>query len=542
MTWYNNGFLNLFMGQHSSFAFNNLSDSEKKDYNNLTDYNKKDYIQGRRKGYSHNDLMDYAYIDDGYLDEYNAARDTGATHGEIIDADNHMNLTNYCNYRLNGATHQQALELNSNYVSPQNYFHLKQNGATNYEIIDAVNKRIPINRYLSCRSFDLSHEETVDAHKKGYDLYDYGTARQYLNKEQIANAAEKGIPILGIAEAVGHRNLKPEEVVDAWKHGIHPYDYIDFRNLSSISHEEALRAGKDFNQDRYNYIDARKIGATEKEIREAYNKGISSYAYLQGRQSSISHSDLIDAQEKIQKKVPDKLIGPISNYIDSRYFGATHKEILDAAERGIDLDSYSYAKQANINHQDIIKAHDNNFELRSYGRAKLSGATEKEIYDAVDKGMPLNIYSECRKQRIPHHETMDAYDHNVDFNQYLYLRTRHDKNHDEAMQELDPNYNPYMNYFKKSSQDKCGETIWTSGYLDNPQDNYLGHTCCERNFQCTLPKYHDGNHQDLSHYSVKKCPNGGDDNNLDPSLFEWSDAENPYANYFGKLSMNWLLL
>jgi hypothetical protein len=179
---------------------------------------------------------------------------------------------------------------------------------------------------------------------------------------------------------------------------------------------------------------------TDSEQEDAHEKGIDLPDYRYVRESGATHKETLDAHDK---GINLKDYGYVREY-------AIHKEILDAVQKGINLNHYTYAREYGSTHNEIVDAHNKGIDLQKYAYAREFGATHKETLDANSKGIDLRNYSYARRHGANHNEILDTHEKGLDLNGYSHARYK-GINHEKAIKEQLQDYNPYDEWFGKTS-------------------------------------------------------------------------------------------
>ena len=155
-------------------------------------------------------------------------------------------------------------------------------------------------------------------------------------------------------------------------------DYLEAR-ADGISHEDLISAMENGIADLGTYARARRAGATHDEILHAHNNGYEwgLFYYADFREAGATHPEAIEAKG-------------IVDYGELRNAGANHAEALYVHKLAQAADS-------------ALKIVD------AYIRARKAGATHAEIVEAVDKGLDLTSYSEAREVGIDHHLALQVH-------------------------------------------------------------------------------------------------------------------------------------
>ena len=390
------------------------------------------------------DARDKGIYLDHYSDsnDYNCARQYGATHKEILDAhDKGVGLSYYAEARNSGVTHKEILDAHSKGVYLRDYANARDAGATHKEILDANDKGIDFQKYVYAREYGATHNEIIDADNKGIGLRDYADARDVgTTHDEILDGHDKDFNLNDYAEA-RRKGITHKEIIDAKNKGISLYLYSKVKNTGA-THKEIIDA-KNKGIGLSKYGDARYNGITHNEILDAHSEGINLNNYNIARYNGITHNEILDAHSKGID------IDDYDDYGNARRSGATHNEIIDAHDKRVDLPYYNYARRYGATHKETLDAHNKGIDLSDYGYAREYGATHNQILNADSKGVNLSGYGLARAYGATHNEILDA--HNKGLNLYYYTNDREYANHEEAILEQIPNYNPYKEIFGKSS-------------------------------------------------------------------------------------------
>ncbi len=112
--------------------------------------------------------------------------------------------------------------------------------------------------------------------------------------------------------------------------------------------------------------------------------------------------------------------------------GLNPSDLKDIDDRGIALKDYTRAR-AYSSHDEILDAHDRGMNINEYDGPRRFGASHNQVIDAYNHGISLNSYAHARIRRIPHNEIIDAQNNGLDLKQYSNLRN---VSHEEAKARL----------------------------------------------------------------------------------------------------------
>jgi hypothetical protein len=133
------------------------------------------------------------------------------------------------------------------------YEHARINGATHEEAMEAYGNGIPLRIYGNLRGMGSTHNEILEAHNAGIDLRDqYGFARHQLKvpHADIVDAKKQGVSDIGDyannrctfrpSDERSSENATHQQAVDVCKQGISSHDYYYERDHGA-DHETAVK-------------------------------------------------------------------------------------------------------------------------------------------------------------------------------------------------------------------------------------------------------------------------------------------------------------
>jgi hypothetical protein len=133
--------------------------------------------------------------------------------------------------------------------------------------------------------------------------------------------------------------------------------YLQARELG-IDIDELSWATDDLGQSPEWFIAARRCGCTNAEITVCVTMQLGIHSYLQARQYGASHEQYCEAHRvlvRVDRKSGSRIAGrDFQPYIRCLAGGASHREILEAHGRGLDLNSYADFRSEGVEHETAL--------------------------------------------------------------------------------------------------------------------------------------------------------------------------------------------
>ena len=96
----------------------------------------------------------------------------------------------------------------------------------------------------------------------------------------------------------------------------------------------------------------------------------------------------------------------MANYLNCRWAGASHAEVLEALGAGVGLAGYGVGREAGASHAELMEAHKLGAGSAYYARCRWAGATQAEVLEALRAGADMYWYANCRKAGATHAEAI----------------------------------------------------------------------------------------------------------------------------------------
>ena len=234
------------------------------------------------------------------IEDYLAGRAAGATHDELLAAkQSGVALDDYASARQAGATHSEIRTIAGSGRSSSRlafYGHYRNAGISHAEAMGALATHSNRKAYLDARKSGATHVETMEADSVGMSFY-YAVGR---------------------GEGMGHDEL-----------------LVFYRAGVSLDTQRELR----------------KVGVTVADVQKArdeYPADSQAFEdYLEIREGAVSHDDTIDAVTHLSGKAP-------GGFVEARRAGASHAEVIAAAELRVSLFDYAEARDSGHSHADAL--------------------------------------------------------------------------------------------------------------------------------------------------------------------------------------------
>lgn len=126
-------------------------------------------------------------------------------------------------------------------------------------------------------------------------------------------------------------------------------------------------------------------GVSIDELELVAAMGLDRGAYLGDRRAGVAHMDVLDAYE---------LRVDVLDYHGARQDGRTRSELFAAAEGGINLAQYSWAR-GHVAHSDLIAAAEAELDIWEYTQLRRGGISHEQVNEALAVGYTLDV---CRKR------------------------------------------------------------------------------------------------------------------------------------------------
>ena len=326
----------------------------------------------------------------------------------------------------NGATPDEIQDAFRQKVDAFDYTKMRKAG-THDEAMEAIKNGISGYNYNLLRKNDMSHDEVMGVHNKGYDLINYQVARERGMTHNDVRDAENNIPKEKVNTYIslrGYQNLEHSQAMNYTHSDYNPYDaFGSGKTIQSSTIEEQSKEAHKYGIESYVYNYARNCNVSHKDIIDAASRGIDVKDYATGRHYGISHNDLLDA-DLMCFNLKNSAVNNLESYVQARRNGASHKELEDASRHNISFMSYGNMRNAGIKHDEIEDVLNSHHKMGSYQLLRSSGASHEESMEALGK-------------------KIDPYD---------YHNTRLDINdHAQTMKTLDSSYNPWDKYMPKQA-------------------------------------------------------------------------------------------
>jgi len=408
------------------------------------------YFTARNGNISHDNYMEaMQVIPKSSMMDY-AKAGSVASHKQLMDVNNQgYKLKGYSIARLNGLGHAKTINLLKQKVPIVSYSEAFKSGANDSEIKDAMKKKVNMKDYSYLRAHGIwedsslgykkinNHKESVEvlSHPEKIDIYDYNTAKE-------SNATHK--EFMDIVNKFGNNSTNDyanyrwishshDSSKDLMLRGI---EYEDYHSLINSAFSRFLH------NDARNYNDRNPI--SHKDIIDFSNRGYDVKDLAQARmRCPLSYADALDLQNKNVN---------VLSYSLFKNAGFDHDESIKILKKGIDAKSYLQIrseKNKSITHDEAIDALNHGIkgeDAIAYPTLRKS-LDHNTIIDLYNNGIPLKPYSdavECGATKIEMNEVKKL---GVNVQDYADLRSNYGTTHEDSLNKLVPNYNPYKNLF-----------------------------------------------------------------------------------------------
>lgn len=184
----------------------------------------------------------------------------------------------------------------------------------------------------------------------------------------------------------------------------------DYEQISWPEGNLNYEAAMSFNYDNvYSYVTTRQAGASHNEAMTVTfklvdpNGGFDASQYYEARKGGATHKEILKAYNLSQD-------GGLKFYLyaRARAAGATHRETLTAYSKGIDVNGYATARDSGLSDKEVMQAVAHNFDLYDFADATKKGITLREALDAKKHGIKLPKYTRLRKAGLSSKEILSS--------------------------------------------------------------------------------------------------------------------------------------
>ena len=264
----------------------------------------------------------------------------------------------------------------------------------------------------------------------------------------------------------------------------------------------------------YGYLNAREAGATHDELEQVQHKGMNLFTYAYRRGQGHSHEEIMSQPEenpnsgggsKYLRRSKENLNSEYNQYYykKSLSHGATHDEIVEAHQAGVDLSDYDYARHPqhrynpnfSLSHNEIINLHKSGMmkgynSTLGYVEGRAVGIPHHELVEAhqtiegagidpeedspsFNHDGPLKEYVNGRELGLNHKESLDLLGQGI--NPAAYVEARYNASHKDILDAIGHGMHvPQYNYLREYATHKQALEVNSSG-MDNYSYGYPRH-------------------------------------------------------------------